>query len=189
MKKKKIGRFTAQQLKKYLTSHGQKLSSKYKKDDLVTLAIQYCQYACLIDISEEEIASIVALSKKKPKTSKKAISKSSTSKKKSSATEESIEEDEEEEGIGREEGGIISEEEDEEEEEESRPPPKKSQSGTSSLRNSSSSVLSDSSLDVPITQTVKPLCMYGVSCYRKNPQHFRDFRHPPELEQKIFRKD
>jgi len=24
----------------------------------------------------------------------------------------------------------------------------------------------------------KPMCMYGSSCYRKNPQHFKEFRHP-----------
>lgn len=31
--------------------------------------------------------------------------------------------------------------------------------------------------NVPFGVT-KPLCMYGVNCYRKNPQHFVDFAHP-----------
>jgi len=24
----------------------------------------------------------------------------------------------------------------------------------------------------------KPLCQYGAKCYRKNPQHFREYSHP-----------
>jgi hypothetical protein len=34
----------------------------------------------------------------------------------------------------------------------------------------------------------KPECIYGENCYRKNPQHFKDYRHPvvknkPKLEE------
>ena len=25
----------------------------------------------------------------------------------------------------------------------------------------------------------RPMCKYGVNCYRKNPKHFEEFRHPP----------
>ena len=28
------------------------------------------------------------------------------------------------------------------------------------------------------TANVRPVCMYGVNCYRKNPQHFIEFAHP-----------
>ena len=24
----------------------------------------------------------------------------------------------------------------------------------------------------------RPLCKYGVNCYRRNPSHFQQFRHP-----------
>lgn len=27
-----------------------------------------------------------------------------------------------------------------------------------------------------------PLCKYGRQCYRKNPQHFSEFRHPPKVD-------
>ena len=27
------------------------------------------------------------------------------------------------------------------------------------------------------SESTKPLCEYGSKCYRKNPQHFKDFRH------------
>lgn len=26
----------------------------------------------------------------------------------------------------------------------------------------------------------KPLCKYGLSCYRKNPEHRKKFKHPTE---------
>lgn len=26
----------------------------------------------------------------------------------------------------------------------------------------------------------KPLCKYGSSCYQKNPEHRKKFKHPPE---------
>lgn len=28
-----------------------------------------------------------------------------------------------------------------------------------------------------------PLCKYGRQCYRKNPQHIREFRHPPKVDE------
>eukprot|EP00656_Telonema_subtile_P046162 TRINITY_DN5250_c0_g1_i1.p1 TRINITY_DN5250_c0_g1~~TRINITY_DN5250_c0_g1_i1.p1 ORF type:complete len:223 (+),score=54.31 TRINITY_DN5250_c0_g1_i1:408-1076(+) len=30
----------------------------------------------------------------------------------------------------------------------------------------------------PSAKPAKPICQYGTSCYRKNPQHFIDFAHP-----------
>eukprot|EP00794_Sanderia_malayensis_P003741 gene3741-4263_t len=32
------------------------------------------------------------------------------------------------------------------------------------------------------TEDTKPLCKYGQKCYRKNPQHFREFSHPSCIE-------
>src|SRR5690625_2073715 len=29
--------------------------------------------------------------------------------------------------------------------------------------------------------TSKPDCIYGTSCYRRNPAHFSQFSHPPEV--------
>jgi len=28
------------------------------------------------------------------------------------------------------------------------------------------------------TEDTRPMCKYGVKCYRKNPEHFKQFRHP-----------
>ena len=25
----------------------------------------------------------------------------------------------------------------------------------------------------------RPVCQYGMNCYRNNPAHFREFQHPP----------
>lgn len=42
-------------------------------------------------------------------------------------------------------------------------------------------ILDDNDDNPKYVQTVKdnrPLCRYGANCYRKNPDHFREFRHP-----------
>lgn len=28
----------------------------------------------------------------------------------------------------------------------------------------------------------RPMCKYGVNCYRRNPSHFQEFRHPGDLQ-------
>ena len=30
------------------------------------------------------------------------------------------------------------------------------------------------------TATTLPTCQYGAGCYRKNPEHFKEFLHPPK---------
>ncbi|KAF2075285.1 hypothetical protein CYY_003414 [Polysphondylium violaceum] len=32
----------------------------------------------------------------------------------------------------------------------------------------------------PFDDSHLPMCMYGVDCYRKNPSHFKEYRHPPK---------
>lgn len=34
----------------------------------------------------------------------------------------------------------------------------------------------------PISSDSLPACLYGSNCYRKNPQHFQAFSHPPEMK-------
>lgn len=43
---------------------------------------------------------------------------------------------------------------------------------------SSSSSSSASSSASPAADDPRPVCKYGVNCYRKNPQHFQQFSHP-----------
>ena len=30
----------------------------------------------------------------------------------------------------------------------------------------------------PQKSDTRPLCKYGTACYRKNPAHFQEYRHP-----------
>ena len=30
----------------------------------------------------------------------------------------------------------------------------------------------------PQESNTRPLCKYGTACYRKNPAHFQEYRHP-----------
>lgn len=32
----------------------------------------------------------------------------------------------------------------------------------------------------------RPLCKYGAECYRKNPAHFEEYRHPGTKSDKVF---
>ena len=32
----------------------------------------------------------------------------------------------------------------------------------------------------PALGDARPTCKYGMDCFRKNPQHFEEFKHPPE---------
>lgn len=52
----------------------------------------------------------------------------------------------------------------------------------SPVPNKKAKILDDNNEDNPkYVQPVKdtrPMCRYGANCYRKNPDHFREFRHP-----------
>ena len=32
----------------------------------------------------------------------------------------------------------------------------------------------------------KPLCKFGENCYRKNPQHLKQFRHPKRKQEEVL---
>ncbi len=54
----------------------------------------------------------------------------------------------------------------------------------SAKRSSSSESLSPDEVKKKPTKTnsdedARPMCMYGLTCYRKNPAHFKEFKHPP----------
>jgi len=53
-----------------------------------------------------------------------------------------------------------------------RPPSRNASTNVS--RSNSSGSLDGNQMD----EEDKPLCMFGEKCYRKNPQHFKDYRHP-----------
>ena len=56
-------------------------------------------------------------------------------------------------------------------------PPLSRNSSTSTSRTSSSSSVGDQ-MNEDEDEANKPVCMFGEKCYRKNPQHFQQFRHP-----------